>query len=347
VFGDCFQMTAITVSSGNSSYSSMNGVLFNESQTTLIQCPGGLVESYIVPDSVTSIGDYAFFGCSSLNSITISNGVTSIGDSAFQYCGNLTSVTIPNSVTSIGESAFQYCGSLTSVTIPSSVTTIGEYVFYYCPSLANVTIPNGVTSIGDYAFGSCVSLTSVTIPSSVTNIGDYAFSSCYNLTSVMIPDRVTDIGAGAFESCVSLTSVTIPSSVTNIGDYAFAYCGLTSIYFVGNAPTADSTVFSSDPSTVYYLPGTTGWSSFDAGLGAVLWNPLIKTGDPGFGAHNNQFEFNITGTSNLVVVVEASTNLANPVWTPLQTATLTNGLFNFSDSQRTNYHARFYGLGFP
>ena len=89
--------------------------------------------------------------------------------------------------------------------------------------------------------------------------------------------------------------------------------------------------YSSDNVTVYYLPGTTGWSTTFAGLPAVLWNPLIQTGDASFGVQNNQFGFDITGAANLTVVVEACTNLASPVWTPLQTVTLTNGLFYFSD----------------
>ena len=95
------------------------------------------------------------------------------------------------------------------------------------------------------------------------------------------------------------------------------------------------------------MPGATGWSSPFAGIPAVLWNPLIQTGDASFGVQNNQFGFNITNTNNLTVVVEACTNLASPVWTPLQTLKLTNGSFYFSDPQWTSYSARYYGLGLP
>ena len=180
--------------------------------------------------SVTNIGDYAFFNCKGLTSVTIPNSVTSIGRFAFSYSAGLTSVTIPNSVTSIGERAFSYCAGLTSVTIGNSVTNIGDYAFYDCSGLTSVTIPNSVTSIGDYVFYECSGLTSVTIPNSVTSIGRYAFSYCSGLTSVTIPNSVTSIGIDAFENCSGLTSVTIPNSVTSIGKWAFYGCtGLTSV----------------------------------------------------------------------------------------------------------------------
>ncbi len=179
--------------------------------------------------SVTSIGEYAFYCCTGLTSVTIPNSVTSIGDYAFAECTGLTSVTIGNSVTSIGGYAFAYCTALTSVTIPNSVTSIGNKAFYGCSGLTSVTIPNSVTSIGDYAFQNCSGLTSVEIPNSVTSIGGDAFFGCTGLTSVEIPNSVTSIGGYAFAYCTALTSVTIPNSVTSIGDCAFIACsGLTS-----------------------------------------------------------------------------------------------------------------------
>ena len=135
-------------------------------------------ENFIIPDSVTSIGDGAFNGCDSLQSVTIPDSVTSIGDSAFSSCSSLQSVTIPNSVTSIGDSAFSFCNSLQSVTIPDSVTSIGDRAFSFCNSLQSITIPDSVTSIGDSAFSFCNSLQSVTIPESVTSIGNMAFFRC-------------------------------------------------------------------------------------------------------------------------------------------------------------------------
>ena len=174
--------------------------------------------------TITNIGNYAFYGCSSLTSITIPNSVTSIGRRAFQNCSSLASITIPNSVTSIGEMAFDGCTSLTSVTIPNSVTSIGSSAFSRCYSLTSVTIPNSVISIGGFVFSSCSSLSSIIIPNSVTSVGDYAFELCSSLTSITIPNSVTSIGYGAFRECSSLSSITIPNSVTSIGSGAFYGC---------------------------------------------------------------------------------------------------------------------------
>jgi hypothetical protein len=403
-FSSCTSLSSITVDALNSFYSSVDGVLFNKSQTLLIQCPGGKAGSYTIPNSVTSIGAYAFISCANLASVTIPNSVTSIGDAAFQICASLTSVTIPNSVTSIGVAAFYSCTSLTSVTIPDTVTSIGNGAFVGCTSLTSVALPNSVTSVGNGAFGSCTSLNAITVDAlnsvyssvdgvlfnksqtlliqypggkagsytvlnSVSGIGNGAFASCTSLTSITIPNSVTSIGNGAFSDCTSLTSLTLPSSVTFILEYAFASCtsltrvtlpnsitfigegafyfctSLTGVYFQGNAPGAGQGVFSgADNATVYYLPGTTGWGTTFAGRPAVLWNSLVRTNDASFGVRTNRFAFNITGASNLVIVVEASTNLANPSWIPVGTNTLIGGSSYFSDHQWTNYPARFYRL---
>ena len=208
---------------------------------------------------VTSIGDDAFYYCTSLESITIPNSVTEIGVRAFSNCTSLaefngkfasedgrcliidgvlnsfapyglTEYTIPEGVTSIGDYAFSGCKSLTSITIPEGVTSIGYEAFGWCESLESITIPDSVTSIGDDAFLGCWSLVSITIPEGVTSIGNFAFNGCSSLASITIPEGVTSIGGAAFCGCSSLASITIPEGVTSIGDDAFAFCSsLTSI----------------------------------------------------------------------------------------------------------------------
>lgn len=174
-----------------------------------------------IPDSVTSIGDHAFYSCESLESIIIPEGVTSIGYRAFYKCYSLESVTIPGTVTSIGDEAFGSCNPLDNVVIPDSITSISNGLFYYCHSLKNITIPDSVTSIGENAFYGCKSLTSIVIPDGVTSIADGTFQYCESLENVIIPAGVTSIGDNAFDECNSLISITIPDSVTSIGNEAF------------------------------------------------------------------------------------------------------------------------------
>ncbi|WP_449016437.1 leucine-rich repeat domain-containing protein [Prevotella sp.] len=143
----------------------------------------------------------------SVKRVIIADGVTTIGDNAFNGCSSLTSVTIPNSVTTIGWRAFSGCSSLTSVTIPNSVTTIGHEAFSGCTNLQKVNIGNSVIAIGDNAFMGCSSLTSVTIGNSVTTIGHEAFSGCTNLQKVNIGNSVKTIGRDAFDNCTSITQI--------------------------------------------------------------------------------------------------------------------------------------------
>ncbi len=161
----------------------------NNSKVSIIDCNTSTIGTLEIPATiegypVTSIGSGAFYGCSSLTSVTIPDGVTNIGDFAFANCSGLTSITIPDSVTSIGDSAFYGCSGLTSVTIGDSVTSIGYSAFRDCSSLTSVTIPDSVTSISAMAFEGCSSLTSVTIPDSVTSIGGHAFYGCSKLKTV-------------------------------------------------------------------------------------------------------------------------------------------------------------------
>ena len=201
-----------------------DNILFNKDKSRIISFRNQKQISYVIPNSVTSIGGFAFHKCESLTEVVIPNSVTSIGDRTFFGCSSLTEVVIPDSVTNIGKFAFSQCESLTEVVIPNSVTSIGEFTFSQCESLTEVVIPNSVTSIGEFAFAQCESLTEVVIPNSVTSIGEFAFAQCESLTEVVIPDSVTSIGKFAFAICCSLTEVVIPDSVTSIGDNAFGGC---------------------------------------------------------------------------------------------------------------------------
>ena len=184
-FSECTSLTSIMVDENNTVYSSVDGVLFNNSGKELIKYPADKTStSYSIPDGVTSIGGDAFYGCTNLERITIPDGVTSIGRDAFSHCTSLKSITIPDGVTSIAYKAFYGCTNLERITIPNSVTSIGESAFNSCSSLESITIPYGVTSIGKYMFYDCTSLTSITIPNSVTKIEWGAFQYCSGLTDV-------------------------------------------------------------------------------------------------------------------------------------------------------------------
>ena len=159
---------------------------------------GTSITEVVIENGVTSIGTFAFTGCTSLANVTIGNSVTEIGWCAFSSCTSLASITIPDSVTRIANWAFGGCKSLKSITISDSVTSIGDYAFKNCRSLTSITISDGVTYIGKEAFYNCISLTSITIPGSVTSIGNSAFENCRSLTSITIHDSVIGISKGAF-----------------------------------------------------------------------------------------------------------------------------------------------------
>ncbi len=212
-FTGCTELAGITVDADNPAFSSVDGVLFDKSRNLLIQFPNGTVESYSIPSSVTSIGDYAFYGCTRLTNVAIPTSVTSIGNAVFVDCKKLTSATIPGSVTNLGEAVFLGCGNLTSVTIPGSVNSIGNEAFSYCYSLMSLTIGSGVTSIGYSAFDFCSSLTNVVIPRSVTSIGGYAFSYCYSLDRVYFLGNAPSFGPLVFGDNTPATVYYLPGTI--------------------------------------------------------------------------------------------------------------------------------------
>ena len=261
-FEGCSSLTTITIPNSVTSIeawafygcSSLTSPVYNAHLFAYM--PTSYSGAYTIPEGIEQIACYAF-NCPSLTSVTIPNSVTSIGNYAFWGCSSLTSVTIPNSVTSIGYDAFKDCSSLTSVTIGNSVTSIGRSAFSGCSSLTSVTIPNSVTSIGEWAFSSCSSLTSINVDANNANYCsiDGVLFSKDKITLIqypigntrseyIIPNSVTSIGEGAFYRCSSLTSITIPNSVTSIGEGAFNDCNnITSVTW--NAKNCNSYNFGS------------------------------------------------------------------------------------------------------
>lgn len=298
LFSYCDSLSYITVSEDNQTFDSRdncNAIIITASNTLSIGC-----KNSIIPNTITTIGSYAFGSCKNLETITIPNSVTTIKGGSFEYSG-LKSITIPNSVLSVGEYTFSGCTQLTSVTIGSSVSYIGTTIFDSCGNLTSIVvsednttydsrdncnavietatntltqgcktsvIPNTVTCIGYAAFGDCYNLESISIPNSVTTISSNAFVGCRNMTSITIPNSVISIGDGAFCGCKSLTSIIIPNSVISIGQAAFQSCtGLKSIILGSSLESLDADIFNTADNLEYIysyntVPPTCSYATF-------------------------------------------------------------------------------------
>jgi len=282
-FSGCTILTGITVDENNTSYASVDGILYDKDKKKLILVPSGKTGNVTIPDSVTSIEDNAFEGCTSLTGITVDennpnlasvNGILYNNDKTkiILVLKGITNVTIPDSVTSIEDNAFSGCTILTGITVdennPKYASVNGilydkdKKKLILAPNgiTGNVTIPDGVTSIENNAFYSCTRLTSVTIGSGVTSIGNNAFYSCTNLTSVTIGSSVTRIGEYAFFNCTNLTSVTIPNSVEYIDNLSFYYCTSLTSVTIGSGVTSIGT---------YAFYGCTSLTSVTIGSGVT------------------------------------------------------------------------------
>lgn len=252
-FDGCTSLLAITVDPLNTAYCSIDGVLFDKGQTTLIKVPAAGIRDYVIPNSVTRIDSSAFSGAASLTNVTIPDSVTAIGVNAFQSCLGLKNIIIPNSVVQIGNVAFSGCTGLTNLSISTNILTLSSNVFANCTSLTDFVIPNRVTTIGYGALAGCTALTNVRISSAVTTIDKYAFSNCNSLSSLTIPINVRTVNSYTFDGCSNLLS----------------------LYFQGNAPMITpilGQLYINDKEvTIYYRPGTAGWSSTFAGHQTATW----------------------------------------------------------------------------
>jgi hypothetical protein len=334
---------------------------------------------------VTGIGQNFLRGAQSITSLIMPGSISSIGSNVCYLCTGLGALTVPAGVTNIESGAFAVCAGLTNITIANGATTTGDYTFVACSGITHVRFPASLLHFGIQSFSSCYSLTNFTVdaqnpflsstngelfdkdkttliaypnglqgicivPSSVVSIAADAFYGCKYLSGAVLPGGLQSIGQLAFFGCGSLTTITIPRGVTNIGQVAFfGLASLGSVFFEGNAPGVGPLAFAADTQTAfYYLPETTGWGDVATNFTSPLipWNPLVQTADGNLGVRSNHFGFNITGTRNIPIVVEACTNLVNPVWAPLQSLTLTNGSFYFSEPWQSG-SGRFYRIRLP
>jgi hypothetical protein len=237
VIPSCTLLLTVNVDTLNPSYSSVDGVLLNKTQTELLQYPRGRPGNYMIPNTVVNIRSNAFNGYSVgtvLSGVTIPAEVSNIGDSAFQYCLNLTNVIMTPSITNIGRSAFANCGKLGSVVIPNSLVSIPVAMFDNCSNLTSVLIPQSVRQIRSEAFRRCSRLRGITVPDGVTNIGRSAFFICSSMTNLTLGTNLLFIGGSAFEGCSKISIVLLPSALTTLENSAFANTAITNITIPGS-----------------------------------------------------------------------------------------------------------------
>ena len=211
----CKDLKSVEVSGNNAYYSSMDGILFNKDKSEIIRYCMGLSDTvYEIPESVKTIGSYAFSGCTDLEEIKIPESVESIGAGAFSDCKNITEMTIPENVGNIGEKAFKNCINLKSVNIPECIRNINPEVFYNCVNLKEIKLPECLETIGAGAFQSCRTLKKLDIPESLEIIGYYAFGDCIGIKKIEIPENVKVVDY-SFVGC-SISIITVLSTECEI-----------------------------------------------------------------------------------------------------------------------------------
>jgi hypothetical protein len=312
-----------------------------------------------LPDSLTSLGKVAFGSCTDLGRVAFGGNLAKIEDGAFSSCGSITNLILSEGLRNIGANAFAYCTNLTNVHLPDTVETLSPGAFSQS-GLTNIVIGPGLIAYDISALEQCLNLLTISVSAQNTTFSDIdgvLFDKEQTTLllyprgrpgSYTIPDQTRSIANSAFHISQLLTSVTVPAGVTNISDFAFYVCpNLATVYFRGDRPTAGRNIFWAGNNVIsYYLPTTSGWDSTFGGLPAVAWNPSAIT-DANFGLRGNQFGFDITGTSGLVIIVEASDTLSNPQWTPISTNTLAEVPLKFDDAAWRNHQSRLYRFRSP
>ncbi|MEI6795848.1 MAG: fibronectin type III domain-containing protein, partial [Methanomassiliicoccales archaeon] len=254
VFTKCPRLVSINVDPANQHFADSSGVLYNKGLTTIILCPEGWSGPFVMPSTVVTLTNLAFWDCQLLTSVTFSNGVTSIGDDMFQDCSGLLSVSFGSGLRSIGNQSFISCTGLTTISFPASLQSIGASAFNGCWGLNTISFPASLQSIGRSAFGGCSGVASITIPDGVTEIDASAFSSCLSLQSVHLGKALASFDPSAFNFCSALTSISVDPANQHFADSSGVLCdkGLTTIIIY---PLAKSGPFVM-PSTVVTLYGS-------------------------------------------------------------------------------------------
>ena len=327
VFRSCTNLTEIEVDGDNPAYRSIDGVLFDRAGSALIQFPSGKSGNYEIPAGVLEIESTAFAGSAQLTAVSMPSSVTRIGAQAFSGCVGLVSVSMTTGLVGIGDQAFEGCDHLTAVHLPDTVADIGLGAFRNCGRLADIVLPD-----------------------SVTNLGASAFAECASLCRISIPDGVTQIHQGTFDQCLHLQEVTFGRGLSEIASLAFSACWeLDRAYFRGEACTLSYSSFPYPKPVLYYLPSAAGWPVPPSpwhGYSTAYWLPEVLADSPPT-VQDGTCRFTVGWTEGQSVVVEACTDLDDPVWVPLDSRTLEDCGFLFSDSEAAGHSNRFYRLRSP
>ena len=312
-----------------------------------------------------NVGSHAC-ACSGLRHVEVPDGGLNVGEGAFSDCAALTEITVfpyvanPTYFSTNGvlcrytnrTCLIQYpAGKPGAYSIPEGVVKVEPYAFSGCRNLSGIAIGDGVTNIGHYAFKGCAGLVEIEIPDSVTAMGNYAFESCVGLATARVGNGITTL-YGTFSQCSNLVRAVMGSGVANIAYSVFRNCPrLTGAYFPGAAPMLSGTNWfdGATNATVYRLPGAAGWPEVPglwAGRPTALWLPETKA-DESLGVRDGRFGFSVGWAGGQTIVVEAATNLADPVWVPVGTNALDGDSTYFSDAEWADRPGCFYRITMP